>query len=338
MIIIKNKLLYNTYSIDINSLYPYIALSNALPYDKPIYINYLDAEEAKQAEKTRFKYKGCIYKVEILKCKIKPNKICWVADKDGAKTIYCKTLRGFYYLWDFELERLKQDYDLKQYTIYGALCFKMRKGSFDELFNNLRELKETTEKGSIKNRLAKQYLNGFLGKFATKRLRAYDSYKLISETYGDGEEVESIEIDETEEQKSDEYYLPLFSFITSKARVFMASYINDIITKDNFIYCDTDSITCFNCDGLKSIELDKKRFGFFKLESINEIAIFKKPKFYCKQTTNGELKNVLAGINSEDYILTCEEFKKGKSIYVKRIVRPSKCFEFPYYMYFKIVI
>lgn len=326
----QNKLLKNTYSIDVNSLYPYIALSSVLPYDKPIYINYLDNEDLKTAEKTHFKYKTCIYKIEFLKAKIKSKNMAWLGFRDANSTIYPPNLRCITYVWDFELKRILEDYDVKEYKILGALCFKVRKGLFDDIFDNLKNLKETTEKGSVKNRLAKQYLNSFLGKFATKRTRSYDTFKL-------GED-DNVYIASTEAQTSNEYYLPLFSYITAKARVFMASYINDIIGKENFIYCDTDSITCFKCAGLNAIELDNKKFGFFKLESINELAIFKKPKFYAKQTTDGEIKNVLAGINSEEIILTCEELKKGKNLYVKRLVKPSKSSEFPYMQYFKIYV
>lgn len=327
----QNELLKNTYSIDVNSLYPYISLSSCLPYDKPIYINYLDSEDIKQAEKTRFKYKSCIYKIEFLNAKIKPNKCAWLGFRDNNETIYPSRLRCLTYIWDFELERILQDYDVKDYRILGALCFKVRKGLFDDIFEDLKTLKETTEKGSVKNRLAKQYLNSFLGKFATKRVRSYDTFKLA-------ESGDDIELATTEEQRSDEYYLPLFSYITAKARVYMASYINDIIGKENFIYCDTDSITCFKCAGLNAIELNKTKFGYFKLESINELAIFKKPKFYAKQTTEGEIKNVLAGINSEELIITCEELKKGRNLYVKRLVKPAKACEFPYMQYFKIYV
>lgn len=326
----KNKMLYNTYTLDINSLYPYLALNYALPYDKPVYINYLNDEELKKAEKTHFKYKACIYKIDILKCKIKPKKHKWYSYFDGQETIYPDKIKDIVYLWDFEFERLKKDYDLKNYKILGALCFKVRRGSFDGLLNDLKELKETTEKGSIKNRLAKQYLNGFLGKFATKRTRAYDTYKL--------DEYDDVILSTTEAQTDNEYYLPLFSYITARGRVFMAEYINDIIGYDNFIYCDTDSITCYMCDGFKVIEKDNNKFGYFKIESENEKAIFKKNKFYCKETTAGEIKGICAGINNEYFNLTCEEFKEGKAIYVKHLITPDKSADFPYEKYIKIYI
>ena len=334
----KNKMLYNTKTLDINSLYPYIALNYALPYDKPLYINYLDTEEAKKAKKTIFKYKTCIYKVEILKCKIKPKTHKWYCVKDGAKTIYPERIREICYLWDFELERLKKDYDLKEYTILGALYFKVRRGSFDELLNNLKDLKENSEKGTALNKLSKQYLNGFLGKFATKRTRAYDTYKLVTRVYGDGEVREELELATTEAQTDNDYYLPLFSYITARARVFMVEYINDIIGYENFIYCDTDSITCFECDGYKAIEKHPSKFGYFKIESKNVKAIFKKQKFYCKETEDGEIKGVCAGINNEYFNLTCEEFKAGKAVYVKEIIRPDNPALFPYEKYLKIYI
>lgn len=326
----KNEMLYNTYTIDINSLYPYIAMNYALPYDAPVYINYLDSEDLKKAEKTHFKYKTCIYKIDILKCKIKPNKCAWVAIKDKGQTIYTERLRGIYYLWDFEFERLKIDYDLTDFKILGALCFKVRRGSFDDLFNYLKDMKEKAEKGSAIYKLSKQYLNSFLGKFATKKTRAYDTFKL--DEYGD------VIIDTTEAQTDNTYYLPLFSYITARGRVFMAEYINDVIGYNNFIYCDTDSITCFMCDGLKCIETHNSKFGYFKIESINTKAIFKKLKFYCKETKEGEIKSVCAGINNEYFNLTCEQFKQGRAIYVKRLIRPAKSCQFPYEKYFKIYI
>jgi hypothetical protein len=169
-----------------------------------------------------------------------------------------------------------------------------------------------------------------LGKFATKRTRAYDTYKL--------DENDQVVIATTEAQTDNSYYLPLFSYITAKGRVLMAEYINDVIGYKNFIYSDTDSITCFNCDGLKSIEIDKNKFGYFKIESRNTKAIFKKSKFYCKETKEGEIKGVCAGINNEYFNLTCEEFKEGKAVYVKHIVTPFEDKNFPEEKYFKIYI
>lgn len=325
----KNKMLYNTITIDINSLYPYIAMNYALPYDKPVYINYLSTEDMQTAEKIHFKYKACIYKIDITKCKIKPNKTAWYCVKVDNKNTYPSNIREIAYIWDFEFERLKIDYDFKNYRILGALCFKVRRGSFNDLFNNLKEMKENAEKGSVKYKLAKQYLNSFLGKFATKKTRAYDTYKLVND---------NVVIDTTEAQTDNTYYLPLFSYITARGRVFMAEYINDLIGVDNFIYCDTDSITTFKCDGLKCIELDKNKFGYFKEESKNTKAIFKKAKFYCKETTDGEIKSVCAGINNEYFNLTCEEFCKGRAIYVKKLITPAESKNFPYEEYFKIYI
>jgi len=328
----KNKMLYNTYTIDINSLYPYIALNQCLPYDAPVYIDYLDKEQMKTAEKIHFKYKRCIYKIDIENCEIKENKHCWYAVRDYKKnkTIYPKRIREIAYIWDFEFERLKKDYNLTKYTILGALCFKVRKGSFDDLLNYLKNLKENSEKGTTTNKLAKQYLNSFLGKFATKKMRYYDTYKL--------DENENVVTSTREAQIDNTYYLPLFSFITAHGRVFMASYINDIIEYGNFIYCDTDSITCYNCAGLKSIEIDKNKFGFFKIESVNVKAVFKKNKWYCKETTDGEIKGVCAGINNEYFSLTCDEFYKGKAIYIKKIICGDKSADFPQEKYFKIYI
>lgn len=333
----KNKMLNDTITIDINSLYPYIALSYCLPYDNPVNIDYLDKEQIKTAEKTHFKYKTCIYKVDITKCKIKPNKHKWFAFKDKNKTIYPDRIRNIVYLWDFELERLKIDYDLKEYQILNALCFKVRRGTFDDIFKNLKAMKESAEKGTAEYKLSKQYLNSFLGKFATKRTRSYDTFKLTGYDEETGE-FSDIVLDATEAQTDNEYYLPLFSYITARGRVFMAEYINDIIGYDNFIYCDTDSITCFNCDGLKAIEKDASKFGYFKIESKNIKAVFKKAKFYCKETEEGEIKGVCAGINNEYFNLNVEEFKQGKAIYIKKLICPTAARDFPQEKYFKIYI
>lgn len=332
----KNKMLNNTFTIDINSLYPYIALYYCLPYDNPVNIDYLDAEQLKTAEKTHFKYKTCIYKVDITKCKIKPNKIKWLAFKDKNKTIYPDRIRNIVYLWDFELERLKIDYDLKEYQILNALCFKVRRGTFDDIFENLKAMKESAEKNSASYKLSKQYLNSFLGKFATKKTRTYDTFKLSSEDKTG--EINDIELSTTEAQTDDNYYLPLFSYITARGRVFMAEYINDVIGYENFIYCDTDSITAFNCGGLKAIEKDASKFGYFRIESENVKAVFKKPKFYCKETKEGEIKGVCAGINNEYFNLNVEEFKAGKAIYIKKIICPEHARDFPEEKYFKIYI
>lgn len=323
----KNKLLYDTITIDINSLYPYLALSEALPYDKPVYESLLG--EASDTKKY-FKYKAKIYKCE-LRAEIKSDKVAWVSVKNEyGKNEINDALVGVFYLWGFELDRIKKDYNINELYIIGILHFKVRRGSFDDIFNRLKEIKENAPRGSTTRQLGKQYLNAFLGKFATKRDLTNDSYEIAHN---------DIIIKDTSTNIDNSYYLPLFSYITAKGRCLMAYYINDIIEKKDFIYCDTDSITTFkNAVGLKYIDLDNVKFGRFKVESENVRAYFKKPKFYAKETTDGEDVLVLSGINTEETNATFDDFVNGAKVEIKKIYVSACAFEFPQEILLKVKI
>ena len=83
--------LLDTKTIDLSSAYPWLALTECLPYGKPE-IEYLFGEESDK--KKYFKYKLKLLKVKIFEMKIKEDKIAWFFTKGrGGQNIYHKELK-----------------------------------------------------------------------------------------------------------------------------------------------------------------------------------------------------------------------------------------------------
>ena len=205
--------------------------------------------------------------------------------------------------------------------------YKCRKGSFEKYLNFLNEKKEKCEKGTVKRDLIKSYLNVFLGTFATKPDQ--------SETIYDSNGIKQRRVIERKD-----YYLPLFSYLTSKLREYMAFVINDIITCEYFIRTHTDSIDFDSkCENYKVLDLDENKIGCFKIESINNFSYYKDSNNLVKINNNGEIEYVICGINMENVNLDIDDYIKGSKVKQRRLFEPDFVnYNWPYYKEVEIEI
>ena len=162
--------------------------------------------------------------------------------------------------------------------------------------------------------IAKTMMNGFYGKTGTRIKRANVVPKL------DGEKVSYSDRIET---TADPVYVPYATFTTAWAR---DKLINSALRNwKDFVYCDTDSIHCFESDKV-DLEIHPTDLGKWKDETSDgayEYARYIKQKTYCHarpKTVDGKtIKEVseirCAGLNITSRSgLTFEQFKYGLKI------------------------
>lgn len=293
----ENVEVMDTLTFDVNSLYPSVALNELLPNGKPEFVDYNDFLEG------RTKYDIAIIKV-IIDAKSIYNP--WFSIDDGDELLsYPEHIDNkIVFIWNFELEMLKKTYDIKQLTILSCLAFQGCRGDFDSFINFYKEKKEESN-DYLSRYMSKMCLNNFLGKFGTFPLIEfyYEKEKGKFEFYT---------------KETNDYYMALWSAVCAYGRVKMASKICFIIEKDDFVYCDTDSITCKNGEFYKEfLELDDVEFGKFKIESVNKKIKVIGQKKYIKVFNDGTSKSVIAGYSKQ---VSEKDFFKGNVIYQNLIL------------------
>ena len=282
----QRQVVKNLDYFDRNSAYPYVALNYPLPCEAPIHINYNDLA------------KNGMYGISTiyLTAKIKENHISILWDIQKKKFINeCKS--QVFQLWDFEIEYIKKNYDIKEFTILDTLAFKKRYGLLNDLIKEFEKIKENTHSPTIRS-IVKFASNTFLGSFATKKIRNQRIYK-NDFTF------------EVKTTSSDKYYPAIFSYIVSQNNVNLANTLN-IIGTNNILYVDTDGFFCFHNKILKDIlPVSPNKYGYFKYERVSEFA-FKNPRVYGYITNNGEIINKIAGYKTDSPFLPIDFTKEMK--------------------------
>lgn len=270
------------YKYDSNSMYPDKMLKMLYPIKEGIKIGFKG--------KTFKRKKGCVYllKLRDFNGYVFEDKI----------PIYQNALNNKYegafeelddiYIWWEELDELSNWYDL-DYKIIEVTEFVARhpKGIQDYI-NTFYEIK-CKEKGA-KRQGAKLLLNSAYGKLAQKVERLVLSYHLNEEGIATLYEIKR-DVDE-----SAMLSVLLGSRITALSRVDLMKNIRLICKDDvrnNFIYCDTDSIhTLLSYD-----KCDDKELGKYKCEGIFKYGLYLAPKTYLLYE-NGEYDVHCKGVNT----------------------------------------
>lgn len=273
-------------SFDVNSLYPSVMYDNPMPIGKGKI--YKSIEEGRKDHRYLF-----IVVVIVHYAKVRTGKHAFIGSRSGFSYTrnyeYSDEIENrVLYLWYDEFRLFQLVYD-GQYYISKCVGWKKANYVFKDYIDRWFEIKKNA-RSETERSLAKLMLNSLYGKFGMNDNRI----SKIPCGVGDGEIIYK-----TNDKNTTYYYKEIASYITSMARVKLASFINRC--GDNFLYCDTDSVYYLGHEIPKLFEdvVDDKKLGYWKYEG--HYIRFKalKAKCYIKQLDNGEIVRRVAGCPKE---------------------------------------
>ena len=297
------------FKFDVNSMYPDKMRNMLYPYGKP--------KQLKTLPKQRRSDKIYILCLHDLFGFLKRDKIpIW---QDALSGDYVDVIREKEkrYIWLEELEEYENWYDI-EYDLDYVLEYDVRipKG-IKEYVDTFYAIK-CNEKGAVKQG-AKLLLNSAYGKIAQKIERELCTYELDEETGAVHLVKHGKEIDEKSMLS-----VVVGSRITALARVHLMWYIRTICrgdVKNNFIYCDTDSVHAL-CD---YDDCDDKELGKVKCEGVYKYALYLAPKSYLM--FDGEhyevhCKGVSTKVVEKEITETCKTFSEACDVF-----KPNRTFK-----------
>jgi hypothetical protein len=221
----KKKFTGPGFTLDYNSMYPSVMLSELLPYGKPIWC----PETPEPTEE--YPLTICHY---MISGKLKPNHIpCVQITLDNGfkmvtyeKEFECEEM----WLTNIDFELIQEQYDIEIIMDNGGYKFEAQRGMFDTFINKWSKVKKESTGG--KRALAKLMLNSLYGKFGsnpnvTPKIPYYD------------DEEKQVKFKLGPKEISEPVYTAMAVFITSYARSIMVRSAQS--NYDIFVYCDTDS-------------------------------------------------------------------------------------------------
>lgn len=304
------------WTLDVNSLYPYILASTKLPVKIPI-----PFEGKYEYDPTHPLY------VQTISCRfeIKPNKIPSIQIKSSFSFMpneYLESSNGelvCLVLTNPDLELFFEQYNVTDIQWQGGWKFEAVEGLFEDFINHWTEQKIKAKKEGNRPQylISKVIMNSTYGKFGSNPLGAKKRPFI-----GDDNALHELFLD-VEERKP--VYVPVAAFTTAYARcktIRTSQAIRDWSMKnkgyDAYIYSDTDSISMSRID-LKDIEelkqivdIDDYRLGAWKVETRFYRSKWIKSKCYCKLLNSGKMDVVVAGLPKKlGHLVTFENFEVG---------------------------
>lgn len=303
---------------DVNSLYPWVM------HDCPLPVGYGTFVDEQPTD-------GSLYFVNF-KCEflVKDNRFPFLQLKNNVSfrpNQFVKFSNG-----EVELCLTSVDYKnfINNYDVYDAhdftyLKFKSQVGLLAPHVDYWMQKKiEYEQQGMPFMRyIAKTFMNGFYGKTALRPKRLNVIPEIDPET-------NQISYSNKEVNETEPIYIPYGAFVTAWAR---DKLINSALAIwDDFIYCDTDSIHCFERDNYP-IDIHPKKLGYWKDETATksyDYARYIKQKTYCHanlEMVDGKpFKRVVelkaAGLNNNarqdkitgEYKISIDDFKYGLTL------------------------
>lgn len=299
----QGKLLRHVKSYDYNSMYPSQMLEK-MPIGNGKTLEVKLPEDYQKARETLLKegYKQFIVSVWVIKAKVKDGYHPFIGVGKGFSLskayVYKRELENVKLaLWEEEFNLFDSYYD-SEYIISYVTGFKESEGLFDDYIKYWRNVKETST-GALRQ-IAKLMLNSLYGKFGmnTERISKFpegfdETGKIVWGSY---------------DNPTNTYYAKVISSrICSLARCELVRAIEEC--GDDFIYCDTDSVYCFEwCN--PNIPLSDNEFKHWKLEGHYPYAKFLKAKLYIKYD-NGKKVVRAAGLPND----TAKKYLNFKTLY-----------------------
>lgn len=257
---IRNKVLYDVFVFDVNSMYPTQLFGSALPMGRPVKLDGADMHRL-----MRLKEKGKLWVAKVkMKIDVKAgHRATYMLKSKGpdGKTLcdhvndyegMCMYKESYQIINSVDIEYIMRDYDIRCVEVIEAIGFEADVDRTDRFFGNKIKgnilshfvgrwyaIKEQASKSGDKSlkAFAKLILNALYGKFGANP--QHDGAEYCFE--GDDEDMirvrESGEVEIDKEPK----YLPLAMFVTSYARN-MISKLCNAIGWNHVAYTDTDSV------------------------------------------------------------------------------------------------
>ena len=272
-------------SFDVNSLYPSVMYDNPMPIGEGKI--YKSVDEGRKDNRHLF-----IIVAFVQYAKVRTGMHAFIGNNSGfsyaRKYSYDDVLENkMVYLWLDEFNLFELVYDA-QYTIHKVVGWKKANNVFKDYIDRWYEVKKNA-RNDVERSLAKLMLNSLYGKFGMNDSR-------ITKI--------PVEIDDkiiyhTMENNTTYYYKEVASYITSKARCKLASFMNRC--GDNFLYCDTDSVYYIGHEipELFKDVVDAKKLGYWKYEGHYTRFKALKAKCYLKQLDDGTIERKIAGCPKE---------------------------------------
>lgn len=252
------------FKYDVNSMYPAQMYNMLYPVGEPRVIKDISKIEENSD-------KVYILKLDLFTGFLKPDMIPVYQDTltDEYNANFMET--DYIYIWYDELKELENwyylNYNVEEIYEYKGMYPKGAKEYID-LFYGIK----SNSKGAIKNG-AKLFLNSAYGKIAQRVERVICNYVLSENGYV------VLEKSGSEEDEKSMLSVIVGSRITALARVCLMEYIRKICdnnVKDNFIYCDTDSVHALT----EYKDTDDKALGKMKNEGVFSKGVYLAPKSY----------------------------------------------------------
>lgn len=278
------------YKYDVNSMYPNKMRNMRYPYGIPQILKVYN----KNDERVKVL---CIYDIDG---KLKENKIPIWYDNLVEEYVSKIWQREKLLIWEEELQEIEKWYDLKykvKFVQYydGKECIGAK--NFVDKFYKIK-----CESTGCVRQGAKLELNSAYGKLAQRIDRPTGEYELSEQGYVHYVRT-GVEIDE-----KGMLSVLVGSRITALARVSLLQYTRLICqenVKDNFIYCDTDSVHALK----EYTDTDSKALGKMKNEGYYIYGLYLAPKTYIMYDDKGEYEVHCKGVNTK---VVAEELK-GKT-------------------------
>lgn len=262
---IKNKVLYDVFVFDVNSMYPTQLFGSALPMGRPIHLDIDENDKDGMKKLMTLKERGKLW-IAMVKMKIDVkagHRATYMLKSKGpdGKTL-CDHVNDYegmnmfkescQVITSVDIEYIMRDYDIRCMDVVEAIGFEADVDRNDRFFGNRikgnilshfvgrwYEIKEKASKSGDKSlkAFAKLILNALYGKFGANPEHIGGAY------FFEGDDEDMIRVRENDEVDVDENpkYLPLAMFVTSYARNMISKLCNAIGWK-HVAYTDTDSV------------------------------------------------------------------------------------------------
>ena len=290
----QNKLLHNTVSYDVNSLYPWVMHDCLLPFGPPI----LEKPRGKQQYVIQFNCEFELKEGYLPTIQVKHNPIY-------RQTEYLTESMGITQLTmtniDFEL--FLEHYDVLYMDEPKYITFTSKVGLLAKYIDYWTEqkIKAKENHNDAMYYLSKRWLNSPYGKTGMRP----DRINKIPGFTDEGMQFECVD------EETDGIYIPYATFVCAQAR-------NKTLRAaqkeyDNFIYADTDSIHL--TEETDKIDIDDYKLGYWKLEGHYPLAKYIRPKTYIHAREDKSVMEIkCAGMpDSIKSICSFDDFHDGMS-------------------------